>query len=429
MNYTLTEARCPCGIQVGGVHLPERKLVKVILQFAGGLGHDDPAQRGVQRMAAELMNKGTAKRSMQDFADALDATGSSVQVHIDHEATEVEISCLSEFLTPTLELAAEMLLTPAYPEAQVTVAKSLALQRLRAIEDQPAQKMGILLGELAFGPAMGAHGLGTPESIATITRDDVTDAWRKFFRNDNMKVAIAGNYASAKVLDQLEKLFTPFVAPAGAIDPPEAAALPLDARETFFEKDCEQSAMGVSLVCLPPADPKHAVETVLNNIMSGGFSARLFSEVREKRGLCYWCSSHYEYRRKNGRFALAAGTTPERAHETMEVMLAELARLAKDLAPEELERARTIVVNKTTLGRERTGRFADHAAWDLFHFGRIRQPDERIDDIRKVTLEDVKEYVAALDLSRRAIVTVGRKVDAQAAKAAAGKSKKSAPAQ
>jgi predicted Zn-dependent peptidase len=262
---------------------------------------------------------------------------------------------------------------------------------------------------------MGSHGLGTPESIATITRNDITDSWRKFFRADNMSVALAGQYDPKATVDLLESLFAPFVAPAGAMDPPDAAKLPLTTKELFLEKDCEQSAMGVTLVCLPPTDPNHAVETLVKNIMSGGFSCRLFSEVREKRGLCYWCGASYEYRRQNGRFSLTAGTTPERAHQTMEVMLAELRRLGQDLTQEELDRARTIVVNKTILGRERTGRFADNAAWDLFHFGKMRQPDSRIDEIRKVTLNQVKDYVTALDLDHRSIVTVGRKVDPKAA--------------
>lgn len=418
MQYKLTQATTPAGIQVGGVHLPERKLVKAILQFTGGIAHDPAGKGGVARMTAELMNKGTAKRSMQEFADALDAIGASISIQIDHEATEVSISSLTEFFQPALDLAAEMLQSPAYPEAQVEVAKSLALQRLRAIEDQPPTKMGIALEELAFGAPMGTHGLGTPESIQALTRDDVTDHWRRYFRADNMKVAIAGSYDPKHTIDRLQELFAGFVAPAGALDAPEATPLTLTEKELFLEKDCEQSAMGLAIRCQPPTDPRHAVETVVKNIMAGGFSCRLFSEVREKRGLCYWCTARYDYRRKNGRFSLSAGTTPERAHETMEVMLAELARLAKDLTQDEMDRARTIVVNKTTMGRERTGRFCDNAAWDLFHHGEVRQPDERIDAIGRVKLDEVKQYVAELDMTKKSVVTVGRKVDAKAAKAA-----------
>ena len=395
----------PCGIELVGVRLPGRHAVAAELRVLTGVS-DEPADRlGVADLISETLDKGTAQRSGRELLDAFDALGASHGCWVGREASAYHFLCLPEFFGQAVELHAEFLRTPTFPEEACSVAVELARQELTALEDDPQSLLDKLLGLKSYGPLLGRHALGERETLDRIGREDIRRHWAANYHAGRMLAAVAGPLEAAQVADQLEHCFAGFgpATRAGRATKP----IELAAGNWHYAKEIEQEHIGVGYAGVPVDHPDYPVERVMLGVLAGGMSARLFTEVREKQGLVYWVSAWHEHPRGSGMIFLGASTTPARCDKTYVTLLRELDRLGTDLAEAELARAKAgILVRSEMAGdvtRSRCGELMD----DLFHHGRPLPRQEQIARVQAVTLEDVKRYLAVHPRTPRCVVTLG----------------------
>jgi predicted Zn-dependent peptidase len=217
--------------------------------------------------------------------------------------------------------------------------------------------------------------------------------------------AVAGPVEPPRVAGLLEKHFDGF----GSATQTGRTAYPVDfaARSTHHHKDLEQEQIAIAWPGVDATHDDFPIQQVVIGILSGGMSGRLFTEVREKRGLVYWVSAWQETPRGAGMMFLGASTTPERCDQTYATLLREVDRLAEDITQNELDRAVTgLVAAKETRGDITRARCSELAS-DLFFFGRPIPAEEKVAKLEAVTIDDVRRYLAENSRSRLSVVTLG----------------------
>lgn len=397
----------PCGIEYAVCHLPARHVVSFQIRVLGGVCAEPADRLGLARIMEDTLDKGTAKRSGRELSDAFDAIGAGCGSGAGRETITFTCTVLPEHFEKAVELHAEMLLTPTFPEENVRVNIDLSQQELLAMQDDPQALVDRDINLHAFGPVLGRHALGSSESLSRISRDDLVHYWRDHFHTGRMMIAVAGAVGPTDVAGVFEKYFQN--AARGEPDGRGSWSVQFAPGAHHQHKELEQEQIGICFPGVGVTHPDFPVQQVMLGILSGGMSGRLFTEVREKLGLVYWVSAWQDTPRGAGMIFLGASTTPERSDKTYTTLLREVDRLADDIQQDELDRAVTgLVASQETKGdatRPRCGELCS----DLFFHGRPVPPEEKSAKVQAVTIADVKRYLTTYPRDRRCVVTLGPK--------------------
>ena len=385
--------------------LPDRHVVCFQMRVLGGTCSEPADKLGLARVVTEVLDKGTAQRTGRELLDAFDVLGASHNAGTGRETATFTCTTLPEHFEQALALHAEMLRTPTFPQDAFEVSVELARQELLALEDDAQGLVDKVLSAQVFGPILGRHTLGERRMLDGLTRADLREYWQTRFQAGRMLVAVAGAVEPERARTAFEEHFSGF----GSAD--EAGRDPFkvefEAGVHHQPKELEQVQIGVGWPGVDVTHDDYPVQKVVLGVLSGGMSARLFTELREKQGLVYWVGAWHEAPRGAGMILMGASTRPERCGQTYEALLREVDRLAEDLAPEELQRAITgIVAGQQTRGdstQARCGRLAN----DLFFFGRPVPLEQKLEQVQAVTLQDVARYLERYPRDRRAVVTLG----------------------
>jgi predicted Zn-dependent peptidase len=401
----IVHQQLPSGLEYGVTPLPDRHVVSFQLRILAGMSSEPPRTLGLARLVEETLDKGTEAYTAQGLADAFDAIGAGRQSGTGRETMTFTCTVLPEHFERALELHAELLRRPKFPDDAVAVNVQLAKQELIALDDDAHGLVDKLITRQAYGPVAGRHQLGEHETLERITRTDLENYWRTYFCAGRIIAAVAGGIEPRRVADALTRHFEGF----GSSRREGRGALPLEftPKTTHHDKALEQEHIAI---CWPGVDATHdefPVQQVTLGILSGGMSGRLFTEVREKRGLVYWVSAWQETPRGSGMVFLGASTTPDRCAKTYTTLLHEVDRLAEDITRDELDRAVTgIVANQDTRGDATRSRCAELAG-DLFFFGRPVPIEEKVAKVQAVTIEDIRRYLALHPRDRLCVITLG----------------------
>ncbi len=395
----------PCGIEFGILPLPHRHVVSLHIRFLAGCCNEPEEQLGLARIVEDALDKGTESFTGPQLSDAFDAIGASRSGGAGRETTTFSCTVLPEHLQRAIELHAEFLRRPVFPGEAIRVSLELAGQELSALEDDAQGLLDKHLSRQAYGPLLGRHPLGERSTIARIDRESVAAHWRTHFNCGRMLVTIAGPVEPRRTKDLLTQYFEGF----GASDREGRTAFPVEfsPRSVHWQKELEQQHIGICWPGVALTAPDFSTQQIMIGILSGGMSGRLFTEVREKRGLVYWVSAWQETPRGAGMIFMGASTTPERCDETYQTLLREVDRLGDDLTQDELERARTgILASFETRGLTTRSRCAELLG-DLFYFGRPVPLEEKEAKIQAVTIDHVKRYLREHSRERLCVVTLG----------------------
>ena len=394
-----------CGLELAAAILPTRHAVNFEFRLHTGAAHEPEERLGLAHLVEETITKGTQRRSGRELSDAFDAIGASHNSWAGRENIGFGSTCLPEFLEQALELHAEFLRTPSFPEEACSVAVELAGQEINTLHDEPRELCDKLLARQTYGPLLGRHVLGEPETLERITRRDIQAFWQEQFSAGRMQLVLAGAIGFARVKQWAESLFDGFGDRARAgREPFEVQFSP---RRTHHHQETEQEQIGICYPGVEVTSPEFPVERVLLGVLSGGMSSRLFSEVREKLGLVYYVGAWSEHPRRAGMIHLAASTTAQRCAETYATILQEVSRLAEDLTAEELQRAKTGILARAETRGDMTASHCAEIGHDLFHYGRPVPLEEKLDAVRAVTVEDVQRYLREHPRDRLSVVTLG----------------------
>jgi predicted Zn-dependent peptidase len=353
----------------------------------------------------ETIDKGTTTRTGRELSDAFDAIGASSGSGTGRETVTFTCTVLPEHFVQAVELHADFLRNPTFPDDAVEVALDLARQELTALQDDAHALLDKYLGRQTYGDILGRHALGEVGTIENISRSSIEAHWREHFGGGRMFVSVAGGIDAAQVSDVIERNFTGFgdAAPGGR----DGYSVKFAAGETHYDKALEQQQIGIGWPGVDVTHDDHPTQQAVIGILSGGMSGRLFTEVREKRGLVYWVSAWSETPRGVGMMFMGASTTPDRCGETYESLIGEVGRLSEDLTEEELQRAKTgILASHETRGDTTRARCSDLAS-DLFFFGKPVPIEEKIAKLEAVTVADVRRYLEQYPRDKLCVVTVG----------------------
>jgi predicted Zn-dependent peptidase len=395
----------PSGIEYAVLPLPDRRVVAFQIRMLGGCCSDPADKLGLAHLIDETIDMGTTTRTGRELSDAFDAIGAGAGSGTGRETTTYTCSVLPEHFERAVELHADFLRNPTFPEDAVDVALDLARQELVALQDDAHGLLDKYLGQQACGAILGRHALGEPETIGNVSRQSIVDHWRSYFCNGRMIVTVAGAIEAENVSRVLEKYFNGFgeTKQSGR----DGFAMAFTPGTTHYDKELEQQQIGIGWPGVEVTHKDYPIQQAVIGILSGGMSGRLFTEVREKRGLVYWVSAWSETPRGAGTMFMGASTMPERCDETYDVLVGEVERLSEDLTEEELQRAKTgILASHETRGDTTRARCSDLAS-DLFFFGKPIPIETKIAELEAVTVKDVRRYLENYPRDQRCVVTVG----------------------
>ncbi len=404
-HQEISHSQLPSGMEFGVYHLPNRRVVAFQIRMLTGCCTDPKDKLGLTRLIGETIDKGTQKYDGQGLSDAFDAIGASRNGGTGRETSTFTCTMLPEHFEKAVELHAELLRNPTFPQDACDVNIDLANQDLIALEDDAQSLSSKLMGQKVFGSLLGRHSLGEHETLKQISRDDMVQHWKKYFTAGRMIVSVSGAIEATRASQIFEKYFSGFG--SDAKEGRTSYKLEFTPGMTHHNKDLEQQQIGIAWGGVDVTHKDYPVQQVMLGVLSGGMSGRLFTEVREKRGLVYWVGAWNESPRNAGMLFLGASTSADRCDETYEVLLREVERLGEDLEQDELDRAVTgILANQETRGDSTRARCSELAG-DLFFFGRPIPIEEKIAEIKAVTIDDIRQFLANYPRDQRCVFTMG----------------------
>ncbi len=277
------------------------------------------------------------------------------------------------------------------------------LQELRAVEDEPSQKAMLELRRHVYGEPWGRPSHGEIEAVEAISEGDIRRAYEAGFRPNGAIIGIAGKVDWPRLKDAVGRLFGDW---RPRVEQPPASNSHLE-RRRHIEQESNQTQVAIGYPSVPYRDPDYFQASGAVGVLSGGMSSRLFSEVREKRGLCYSVYASYHTLKDRAAVLCYAGTSADRAQESLDVTLGELTRLAEGIRPEELERLKARVKSNLIMQQESSSARSSAIARDWYHLGRVRTLDEVSSLVDGLSCQSINDYLAAHPPGDFTIITVG----------------------
>lgn len=367
----------------------------------------DPADKlGRAAMWEELLLRGAGALDSRAQADAFDRLGASRGTDPAALSFRISTTALGDRLRDVLPLLVDMVRAPRMEPEAIDAARDLALQALDALRDEPQERAGHLLRQTHMPAPLDRTGLGTADGLAALSRDDLLAGWASAASPTPGVIAAAGQVNAETLEADLNRLLRDW---RGST--PEPTIGPTPARGYAHEDDATNQVQVLAALDAPPEPhPDSILEKFAVSVLSGGMSGRLFTEVREKRGLCYSVSAGYRGERDFGTTTAYVGTTPERAQESLDVLWAQLVHATTPegrVTPAEFAKAKVGMKSALVFSGESTSARAGSLASDFRRLGRARSLDEMSRAIDAVSLDALNDYLARRSLARPSIVTLG----------------------
>lgn len=392
-----------CGTQLIVENMPGVQSAAINWLVPAGHAHDPQIKIGRAAITSEMLLRGSGDRDSRAFADACDALGMAHAVRAGAFYMKASTIFIADRMPQVLPLFTDIVLKPRFDPDALEPARDLALQTLASLLDEPQQRAVLAARSRHYPEPINRSGLGTAQGLQAITLEDIKAGWQEHARPGGSIIAIAGAVELEQVRDQLNDLLKGWT--GSAAEPQIESDAP---RGYAHEQDDSNQAQIICVHDAPPAGHKnHMLERVAVSILSGGMSGRLFTEVREKRGLCYSVSASYRSDRDFGSVTGYVGTTPERAQESLEVLLAEFERLKAGAEQDEFDRALVGLKSRVVFSGESSAARAGALASDQHKIGKPRSLDEITAELDAITLDALNAYLSTRALGRVTIQTLG----------------------
>jgi predicted Zn-dependent peptidase len=362
---------------------------------------DDRA--GLVGFTCEMVLRGAGARDSRQFVEALDYLGVERGESVTDAHTSFSGATLAENLHDALAIYADVLRRPHLPADQLESARQVLLQELQAVEDDPHHKLMVELRKRHFPAPWGRPNHGDLAGIEATTIADIRQLHERFYRPNGALIGVAGRFDWQRLKDHVGQLLGDW--PAREVPPiHEGQRGP---RREHVDFDTNQTQIGIAYDSVPYRDPQYFQAWGGVGALSGGMSSRYFTEVREKRGLCYSVYATYVTQRDRGAVISYAGTSADRAQETLNVMLAELDRLKYGVYEQELERLKARIKSSLIMQQESSSARSGAIARDWYHLDRVRTMAEVGRLIDELSCDSINRYLAEHPPRDFTIVTLG----------------------
>ena len=403
------------GVRVVTEALPSVRSIALGFWIRAGSRNEAHEQEGLSHFLEHLLFKGTDRFSSQEIDEAFDAIGAEVNAGTGKETTSVFSRFLDGHLDRAFDVLQDIVLRPAYPD--IDSERQVVIEEIAMYEDEPQDKVHDVLAEAVFGNhPLGRPIIGRAEVVSSVPVPSIAGWHDERYVPGNIVVAAAGNLEH----ERIESLVEAAVDGAGPV--PTVPGAPGEAAPTlrFHTKDTEQYHLCVGGPGIPRDDERRFALRILDTVLGGSTSSRLFQEVREKRGLAYAVYSYTGHYVDSGQVAVYVGTRPDNVAEAMDVIGAELGRVhTEGVTADELERARENVKGRTVLAMESTLARMNRLGSSVLMGVPLLTVDEVLAALDAVTLDDVAALADELYAPER-LSAAGVGADEDAFRAALG---------
>jgi predicted Zn-dependent peptidase len=393
------------GLTLLAEKMPGMQSAAMTLLVPAGSATDPVDRCGSSTVISDLVLRGAGDRDNKQLTDYLDSLGLQRSASVGVHHTRFGSAALAGKVMESLSTYADIVRRPKMPESGFEPARDLALQALAGIDDEPRQKLLLKLREWHFPSPYGRNSMGRTEDLEKLTLELCKADFARRYQPQGAILAVAGHIEFETVKAEVEKYFGDWTGQT----PDKIVEMPSPGHHHHIDQQSEQTHIGIAYPSISEMDDNYYTVRMAVEILSGGMSGRLFTEIREKRALVYNVSASYAGMRDRGSIMGYAGTSNDRAQATLDCFITELHRLTQGVTAAELARAKTGIKASTIMSGESTSSRAGAIAHDYFIRGRIRTLDEIKAAIDGVTLDQVNAYLKANPPGPFTIVTVGPK--------------------
>lgn len=374
----------PNGMVVLTERMPAVKSASIGVWVKVGSRDESPEVAGVSHFIEHMLFKGTERRSAQEIAKAIDAVGGTLDAFTSRESTCFYAKVLGEHLPLAIDILADTFLHSRLAPDDIDRERQVVLQEIKMVEDTPDDLVHDLFAEAIWGDHPVARPiLGQKEIVLRLSQSDIRRHMDRFYRPDCTVIAAAGDIEHDQLMDLVVRAFDGFDGQSIHFDPPAPVST---AAMRVEERDTAQLHLCLGMDGLPHAHEDRYAISLLNAMLGGSMSSRLFQEVREKRGLAYSIYSYQASYRDCGLLVVYAGTSPESSSQVVDLIRAECARLRDEpVDPIDLQQAKDQLKGNLLLGLEGTSSRMTRLAKMEIYFQRNHELDEIIAGIEGVS--------------------------------------------
>jgi predicted Zn-dependent peptidase len=380
----------PNGMKVITEAMSHVRSVSVGVWIGTGSRRETPEQNGVCHFIEHMLFKGTATRSAEDIARSVDSLGGNLDAFTGKELVCYNTKVLDEHLPVAMDILSDLVLNPAFREEDIEKEKGVILEEIKMDADNPDYLVHeTFTSNFWKGHALGRPILGTRETVKKLSREVIARYYGEIYTPENMLVTAAGNLTHEQLVSLVGERFEKVKRGGPVPDQSKPATHAQIALKT--KKDLEQVHVCLGVPCYPIPHEDRFICYVLNTVLGGGMSSRLFQNIRERQGLAYSVFSELNPYTDTGCLAVYAGTSLESARNVVDCVLKEFSELKQQTVPaEELRRAKDHLKGSLMLSLESTSSRMSNLARQEMHFGRFFSLDELVESIEKVTADEVQ---------------------------------------
>jgi predicted Zn-dependent peptidase len=380
------------GAQVVTEAMPDLRSVAVGFWVGSGAVDEAEHQLGASHFLEHLLFKGTDARSAVDIAHAVESVGGDMNAFTTQEYTAFYVRMPDEHLGLALDILADVVWHPAFRTDEVESERRVILEEIGMRDDTPDDVVHELANAALFpGHPLGRSVLGTRASITGMSRETIAAYHHTHYHPSNVVIAAAGNLTHEEVV---ARVGTRAPQTDGNRPARQHADLHAPLGVTGERRDTEQAHLVLSLRSVARDDPDRWALSVVNQLLGGGMSSRLFQEIRERRGLAYSVYSYRAAYQRTGSFSVYAGTAPNRISETRQVIRAELDRLVADgVTDSELAAAKGHLKGSTTLALETSSSRMHRLGRSLLTQQEVPSVDAMVAEVEAVTVDDLRRVI------------------------------------
>jgi len=375
------------------------------LMLPAGAAHLPEGCCGAASVIVDWIFRGAGDRNSRQLSDAIDGLGLVRGHSVGSSHMTIGAALEAGNLAQALDLYADVILRPRLREDQFEPARQLAIDEVLSLDDDPRHKVMLKLREQFYPSPLGRSAMGEIGELKALTAPISERIMRDNFNLSQTIFAVAGKYDFDAVCRQMEGLFESEQRQGGH----SIKLSPSAGGYTHIENDGAQVHIGLMTGTVKPTDEDYYNARVAVSVLSGGMSARLFTEVREKRGLCYAIGARYHSLKEAAGMMCYAGTTPDKAQETFDCVVAEFNRLGDGISREEIDRAKVGLKSSLILQSESSSSRAGAIGGDHYMLGRVRDLDEIKDRIEQTTVDSVLTFLRNNKFKDFTVVTIGPK--------------------
>jgi predicted Zn-dependent peptidase len=360
---------------------------------------------GAANAISDWIFRGAGDKDSRQLGDAIDSLGLARSRSVGSSHIVIGAALEAGNLKQALDLYADIILTPSQMDDQFELARQLAIDDVLSLDDDPRQKVMLKLREQFYPSPLGRNTVGDIEELKALTAQKSRQIIADEFNLSQTIFCVAGKYDFNDVCQQIEGLFESEPGRDG-----ESVTLgPRQGKYTHIDNDGAQVHIGLMTETVKPTDEYYYNARIAISVLSGGMSARLFTEVREKRGLCYAIGARYHGLKEAAGIMCYAGTTPDKAQQTLDCVIAEFNRLSEGISEEEIDRAKVGLKSALILQSESSGSRAAAIGSDHYILGRVRSLDEIKDRIEATSVDSVLTFLRNHPFGDFTVVTIGPK--------------------